>query len=747
MKSSICFSVAACLALALTGCAGGGGGSSAAPSPQPVIPAPVDPIVPIIPPVVVLTPAQIEYNLNPALGLAGVQAAYDAGFTGTGVSVAVIDSGVTASHSELAANLSRANIMERATIATHTGNMGNSYYGVAGWEVASANLSGDQVAKIGYTMTDSNQIYASAPTITITGDGTGATAEALLGSDGKIKGIVVTNAGAGYTHASATTSDGTSNIVISDAFIAGADEFGHGTFVTTQIGAQADDAGIRGVANNATLFTIKASGTGTGSNAIFMDNVVNGVAWAQSKNVNIVNQSFGAYADMGGYTNISNYVTAQQANISFVTAAGNEGTSCLVIGDCSRPAALPWEASMASSNMLTQDGAWIVVGALNADASDIASFSNRAGITKSNYILAPGTGNVGGNIAGGLESGNGTSYATPIVSGAMALMYQKWPALTGRAMADILFATADDMGAVGVDDIYGNGKLNLNKAFSPVGVVGIPVASVPSGKVAAVNTTSIQLAGTGMSTGSAMGMSLQSFGSIDNTIVLDSYQRDFNVKMSSAVVATESNGINFDDYANVRLGKLIVGVNGVTGDGAVGYQYDKSLSIMGTVKKDLFGTTASGALGFDNSKTYYLNAKKIYTIDDFRLEGQLTYGYGQADASNGSMIKNVSDVQGVGGKVRASYFGFGASYEVPMRVVSGSMDFSVPVSQTADGYVNYENSTAKLAPNALEQKMGVFFQKKGNLLSFLAEYNHVVDKFNIGGFSDDEVSASLYYYF
>jgi hypothetical protein len=112
-----------------------------------------------------------------------------------------------------------------------------------------------------------------------------------------------------------------------------------------------------------------------------------------------------------------------------------------------------------------------------------------------------------------------------------------------------------------------------------------------------------------------------------------------------------------------------------------------------------------------------------------RQQGQLTYGYGQAHASNGSMIKNVSDVQGIDGKVRASYFGFGASYEVPMQVVSGSMDFSVPVSQTADGYVNYANSTAKLASNALEQKMGVFFQKKGNLLSFLAEYNHVVDKF------------------
>ena len=43
--------------------------------------------------------------------------------------------------------------------------------------------------------------YQYPPTVTISGDGTGATAEAILNGNGQIKSIVVTNAGTGYTSA------------------------------------------------------------------------------------------------------------------------------------------------------------------------------------------------------------------------------------------------------------------------------------------------------------------------------------------------------------------------------------------------------------------------------------------------------------------------------------------------------------------------------------------------------------------
>jgi hypothetical protein len=43
--------------------------------------------------------------------------------------------------------------------------------------------------------------YQYPPTVTISGDGTGATAEAILNGNGQIKSIVITNAGTGYTSA------------------------------------------------------------------------------------------------------------------------------------------------------------------------------------------------------------------------------------------------------------------------------------------------------------------------------------------------------------------------------------------------------------------------------------------------------------------------------------------------------------------------------------------------------------------
>lgn len=721
-------SVGVSTALLIIGC---GGGSSSV--------RPTDPVVPQPP---VLTPAQIEYNANPALGMIGAQTAYDAGYTGAGIKVAVIDTGATASHPDITANLSRANIMERGVVYTYTGDMSSSINGVKGWRSEYANLAGDQVLKVSYSIANADQVYASAPTITITGDGTGATAEAVLGTDGKIKGVFLTNAGSGYTHASASVDDATGNVNISNAYIAGTDSNGHGTFVLSQIGSANNNSGIKGVAYNATLYSVK---TGLG-----MPEVLNGVAYAQSQGVSVVNQSFGSYGVNSDEPDIMNYVTAQQANISFVSAAGNDGKSCADITQCLRPAALPWETLMASADMLNQNGAWIVVGALNSNGSDIADFSNRAGITSSNYILAPGSFNVGGNMSGGTEIASGTSFAAPIVSGAMALMYQKWPALTGRQMADILFETADDMGAVGVDDIYGNGKLNLNKAFAPIGTVGIPTAvrSKTAGKAAIASTTSAPLTNTRISTGASMGMSIQSFESLDNTIVLDGFQRDFKVNMSSAVTATKSNTIDFDEFTNTHVGNLIVGVNTLTNNGVVGWRFNKTLSLVGTYANDLFGTTASGALGIDNSKTYYLNAKKTLNMDDLKLEGQVTYGYGKADAVAGSLISDVSSVYGLGAKAKASYDGYGVSYEIPMRVVSGKMDFTIPTSRTADE-VNYENATAQLSPDTLEQKIGLFHEvtKEGGLFRTLIELEHTVDKFNIAGLDDNEIRFSMNWYY
>ena len=64
---------------------------------------------------------------------------------------------------------------------------------------------------------------------------------------------------------------------------------------------------------------------------------------------------------------------------------------------------------------------------------------------------------------------NGTSFSSPAVAGALALLLQAFPNLTGRQAVEILLTTAREAGTPGTDGVYGRGLLDLVQAFQPVG--------------------------------------------------------------------------------------------------------------------------------------------------------------------------------------------------------------------------------------------------------------------------------------
>ena len=74
---------------------------------------------------------------------------------------------------------------------------------------------------------------------------------------------------------------------------------------------------------------------------------------------------------------------------------------------------------------------------------------------------------------------SGTSFSAPTISGAVALMAQAFPNLTGKQIVSILFQTADDLGAAGVDSIYGHGRLNIQRAFQPIGTTSLADSKIP----------------------------------------------------------------------------------------------------------------------------------------------------------------------------------------------------------------------------------------------------------------------------
>ena len=121
-------------------------------------------------------------------------------------------------------------------------------------------------------------------------------------------------------------------------------------------------------------------------------------------------------------------------------------------------------------------GKVIIAGSVGVDdgkggvsVDTISDFSNKAGTSASSFLTARGLDVLAPDATGEDFLWFGTDVAAPSISGAVALLAQAFPTLTGQQIVQLLFDSADDLGVAGVDSIYGNGRLNLAKAFAPKG--------------------------------------------------------------------------------------------------------------------------------------------------------------------------------------------------------------------------------------------------------------------------------------
>lgn len=112
---------------------------------------------------------------------------------------------------------------------------------------------------------------------------------------------------------------------------------------------------------------------------------------------------------------------------------------------------------------------WLVVGAVDSLApTRLASYSNQCGVAKNSCLVAPGDVVVNGarDTAGAetYRTLHGTDYAAAQVSGAAALVWSAFPYFDNDLVRQTLLGSATDLGAPGVDEVYGYGLLNVNKA-------------------------------------------------------------------------------------------------------------------------------------------------------------------------------------------------------------------------------------------------------------------------------------------
>jgi hypothetical protein len=295
------------------------------------------------------------------------------------------------------------------------------------------------------------------------------------------------------------------------------DEGGHGTAVSAVAAAARNNANTMGVAFEATIVNQRADDPGSCASkdgcSFYDDAIAAGIDAARLAGVRVINMSLGGSAPGAGL--LSAMQRAVNAGVILVISAGNDGKDPKGVNP--DPFALT-PAQQFPGMVIIAGSVGVPNGTGGVNSSVISDFSNRAGTGAQWYLTAVGYQDQAPDETGKQWLWSGTSFSAPTITGAVALMADAFPNLTGKQIADILFTSADDLGASGVDTVYGHGRLNIQRAFQPIGNTSLadsqaPVSTMMNGDMPAA-------AGDAGAT--------QSLGAI----ILDGYDRAFALNLA-----------------------------------------------------------------------------------------------------------------------------------------------------------------------------------------------------------------------
>ena len=301
------------------------------------------------------------------------------------------------------------------------------------------------------------------------------------------------------------------------------DEAGHGTAVAFTAAGRRNDAGTHGVAFDATLTILRADrpGTCTATDTddsdpckFGTDAIAKGVDAARVAGAKVINLSLGGSAMPQNL--MAAVGRATEAGIILVIAAGNDYEKNPT------EAANPDAFAQVANNAGVARNLVIIAGSVGA-TDQISGFSNRAGDYAAHFLTAVGERVRAPDNNDTAYLWSGTSFAAPQISGAIALLAQAFPNLTGAQIVDILFRTARDAGAPGVDPVYGNGVIDLTKAFQPVGTTSL------AGSKTSVSLVSNATLSAPMGDAAQTGL---------GAVILDSYKRAFATDLAATIQRT-----------------------------------------------------------------------------------------------------------------------------------------------------------------------------------------------------------------
>lgn len=236
--------------------------------------------------------------------------------------------------------------------------------------------------------------------------------------------------------------------VLTDGKTPPKDDNGHGTHVAGIAAAATDNKiGIAGTAPKCMIMPVKALDNKGDGDVL---NLSIGIVWAVDHGAKVINMSLGGDNAPETLKRAIQYALIHK--ISVISATGNGNDQGIGLNEPTYPAALPGV---------------IAVGAIDT-AGKVARFSN---FGKWTTVVAPGeqilsttpTYDVPG-IMKNYDFMDGTSMASPIITGVVALMLSRNPNMSPEMIKTKLESTAKPIGSSGFNEKAGYGLVDAEKA-------------------------------------------------------------------------------------------------------------------------------------------------------------------------------------------------------------------------------------------------------------------------------------------
>lgn len=527
--------------------------------------------------------------------------------------------------------------------------------------------------------------------------------------------------------------------------------YSHGTHVAGIAAAAFDGVGTTGVAPDAELLIAK---TAYDSGFYDFSQTDEAIAWAVENGADVINISAnynvdrtyknslqeidngayfsndtrGTYSSTGysqvyesetSYLNIVEAMKGHEAVL--VLAAGNQGLAI---------AGMP--GNIAIDNEVGERV--MIVGNYETRTRDLARSSNAAGTlcmeqladgtcantarVSDRFIMAPGQYIASTDSEGEYRLNSGSSMAAPMVAGAVAVVREMWPHMTGANLSKLLLNTASTDEIANYDvNRHGQGLLDLNEATTPQGAIGLPTTGRITGNRAAISNNNV-IALTG-----------GTISALSEVMVVDDYDRDFYIDANSMVqvndtrtassVRAAQQGVTPDYYLGftggtvVPIGNVALAFNKDTNESTIAYAMNNFTIGLQNETGSYLGNVANSDLMRVNGAT---TAYAGYSFDNGNLFGNAQLGATSLDIDSNSFLKRADTLMSysatLGAKNTVGKHTFGATASVPVTIASGKAQFNMPSSVSTTGDIVNSDISSSLATSRQEINYGVFLNTK-----------------------------------